>query len=286
MEKFLVDFGLEVAQRNCNSLYAKALNGAPYCHVTTLGDPAFQGIGFELESRADVEEIARKANVDVEACDGPASGVMATLFDPDGFRVDAVSRSFSEARLPPERPSVNSGRTKPRQNSTSRIQPEPACVLRFGHCMLQVSNFRESQEWYHEHFGLIISDEVRPPGEAAIGAFMRCDRGNTPVDHHTVFLLSSDIAKFNHAAFEVDDFNVLMAGHDHLRMNKYKSEWGVGRHILGSQIFDYWRDPWGHTLEHFTDGDLFDASDESRIADLGDLLGTQWGSAAPPTMVE
>ena len=31
---------------------------------------------------------------------------------------------------------------------------------------------------------------------------------------------------------------------------------GVGRHVLGAQVFDYWRDPWGHVLEHFTDGDL------------------------------
>ena len=26
----------------------------------------------------------------------------------------------------------------------------------------------------------------------------------------------------------------------------YPHAWGVGRHILGSQIFDYWRDPFGH----------------------------------------
>jgi len=35
---------------------------------------------------------------------------------------------------------------------------------------------------------------------------------------------------------------------------------GVGRHLLGSQIFDYWRDPWGQKHEHYADGDLFDAA--------------------------
>ena len=49
-------------------------------------------------------------------------------------------------------------------------------------------------------------------------------------------------------------------------------------------MFDYWRDPWGHTLEHWTDGDLFTAADGSNIATVQDLLGVQWGPAPPPTM--
>ena len=36
--------------------------------------------------------------------------------------------------------------------------------------------------------------------------------------------------------------------------------------MLGSQIFDYWRDPWGHTVEHWTDGDLLDAGWGSRTS--------------------
>ena len=63
-----------------------------------------------------------------------------------------------------------------------------------------------------------------------------------------------------------------------------KQEWGVGRHILGSQIFDYWRDPWGHTVEHWTDGDLFNNETPPNTTGLEELMGTQWGPAAPPTM--
>ncbi len=35
---------------------------------------------------------------------------------------------------------------------------------------------------------------------------------------------------------------------------------GIGRHIQGSQLFDYWRDPDGFLVEHFADGDMFDDS--------------------------
>ena len=72
-----------------------------------------------------------------------------------------------------------------------------------------------------------------------------------------------------------------MCGHDHLKRSGYTPAWGIGRHILGSQIFDYWKDPWGHEMEHWTDGDLFTAADGSNKATLQDLLSAQWGPQHP-----
>jgi catechol 2,3-dioxygenase-like lactoylglutathione lyase family enzyme len=158
-------------------------------------------------------------------------------------------------------------------------------VLRLGHVVLNVSNFRASEAWYKERFGFITSDEIALSPAFSIGAFMRCDRGETLTDHHTLFLLQNPKGPgFNHAAFEVADLDDLMLGHQRLKEAKRHAEWGVGRHLLGSQVFDYWRDPWGHTLEHWTDGDLFTAADGSNTAALPDLLAVQWGPAAPPTM--
>jgi hypothetical protein len=50
---------------------------------------------------------------------------------------------------------------------------------------------------------------------------------------------------------------------------------------MGSQVFDYWKDPFGNELEHWTDGDLFIAADGSRKATLQDLLDVQWGPRHP-----
>ncbi len=113
---------------------------------------------------------------------------------------------------------------------------------------------------------------------------MRCDRGRTHVDHHTLFPVGTGAAGFNHAAFEVANFDDLMAGREVLAQSGRRHEWGVGRHKLGSQIFDYWRDPWGHTVEHWTDGDLFNNETPPNIATLDDLTGNQWGPPAPPSM--
>lgn len=55
---------------------------------------------------------------------------------------------------------------------------------------------------------------------------------------------------------------------------------GIGRHIQGSQIFDYWRDPDGFLVEHFADGDLFDNTLEPGWAPLTASGLAQWGPPA------
>ena len=84
-----------------------------------------------------------------------------------------------------------------------------------------------------------------------------------------------------HAAFEVANLDDLMRGHAHLKAAQRHATWGVGRHILGSQVFDYWQDPWGHELEHWTDGDLFTAADGSHKATLAGSAGSTVGREHP-----
>jgi catechol 2,3-dioxygenase-like lactoylglutathione lyase family enzyme len=180
---------------------------------------------------------------------------------------------------------LNDAAARPRIDAPTRLDKGPSTVKRLGHVVLNVKNYPETRDWMRRHLGLIVSDEINIAGPGSeIGAFMRCDRGATPTDHHTVFLVGTGTPKFNHAAFEVAHTDDLMRGHYHLKDKGAHHEWGVGRHILGSQIFDYWRDPYGHALEHWTDGDLYTADSGSRVAPLSDLIGTQWGPEAPPTM--
>ena len=44
----------------------------------------------------------------------------------------------------------------------------------------------------------------------------------------------------HHSSFEVNDFDTQSLGHYWLQEKGYTNCWGMGRHVLGSQIFDYW----------------------------------------------
>jgi catechol 2,3-dioxygenase-like lactoylglutathione lyase family enzyme len=258
----------------------------PYFHVTHLGEPSFVGFAFEAKSENDLSTLAKSEDGKIETLDGPGGGRVVRLTDPNGFQIEVVAGRTQSASLPlPVTDLTNDARAQPRRNHEKRLHGGPAHVKRLGHCVINVKDFRVSEAWYKQRFGLITSDEIYLGSEEnAFGAFMRCDRGDLPADHHTLFMVGTGTPRFNHAAFEVTDYDDLMAGHHFLKTKNYAHEWGVGRHILGSQVFDYWRDPWGHTLEHWTDGDLFTAADGSNTASLQDLLGVQWGPAAPPTM--
>jgi hypothetical protein len=50
---------------------------------------------------------------------------------------------------------------------------------------------------------------------------------------------------------------------------------------MGSQVFDYWKDPFGNELEHWTDGDLFTATDPPLKMPVSALLAVQWGAPHP-----
>ena len=283
MRLFLTQFGLSCFDGLDGRLYAKGRDGSPFAHVTEHGDPAFLGLGLRAESISDLQLLAEAESVAMEDATTPGGGKVVRLTDPDGVLVEVVAGQTFE---PPEQPGTdmlrNDAALKPRQRSSVRLAAGPAHVIRLGHCVLNVGEFRTSEHWYKDRFGFITSDEIEARPGTSMGAFMRCDRGDIPTDHHTLFLAQLPSGKgFNHAAFEVASFDDLMLGHNHLKSAKRTPAWGVGRHILGSQIFDYWKDPWGHELEHWTDGDLFNADDGSNKATVQDLLAVQWRPPHP-----
>jgi hypothetical protein len=99
-------------------------------------------------------------------------------------------------------------------------------------------------------------------------------------------VLGTDKPGVHHCSFEVEDLDAVMAGHDYLRARGYTHDCGVGRHLLGSQIFDYWRDPFGYVHEHWADTDRLDASAPAHRWDVAEGMVTQWGEPTPQAMRE
>ncbi len=284
MQTYLEAFGLWPVERTDERLFMRGYGAAPFVHVTERGPAGFAILGLRAASRDDLETLARDEAVKIRPSDSPGGGVFAELHDPDGHCVRIVAGQTDAPIAAPESQAWNTASAKPRAGD-KRLAKGPAHVMRLGHVVLNVSDFRASERWYKERFGFITSDEIALSPDLSIAAFMRCDRGATPSDHHSLFLLQAPTGPgFNHAAFEVLDLDDLMTGRDALLGSEGRPVWGVGRHVLGGQVFDYWRDPWGHTLEHWTDGDLMTAADGSRQASVRDLMAVQWGPSMSPDM--
>lgn len=282
MKIFLEEFGLRCFEEG-GRLYGRGADGAPFAHVTEQGPPRFIGLGLRASSLDDLRKLAEMEGAAIETLDAPGGGSVLRLTDPDGNLVEVVTgQKRGEATPARKETPFNSSTHRRRLRAAVRLPQGPSTVRRLGHAVLNVADFRQSESWYKRRFGFITSDEIEAKPDVAMGAFMRCDRGDTPTDHHTLFLAQfTGKPSFNHAAFEVEGFDDLMVGHAHLRTKGRHQAWGVGRHKLGSQIFDYWKDPWGNELEHWTDGDQFTAADGSNTASIRDLLGVQWGTPFP-----
>ena len=177
---------------------------------------------------------------------------------------------------------INAGAT-PRVNAPQRPPREPAQVRRLGHVVLQTTKYRETLDWYLNHLGMIVSDFKFYAGQRDRGpvmSFIRCDRGTDPTDHHTLALTLGPRNRYVHSAYQVCDLDALAAGGEYLLDHGYFRSWGIGRHIEGSQIFDYWRDPDGFLVEHFTDGDMFDNTLDTGWSEMTASGLAQWGPPA------
>jgi catechol 2,3-dioxygenase-like lactoylglutathione lyase family enzyme len=160
--------------------------------------------------------------------------------------------------------------------------------MRLGHVALYTAQFPQMFAFYRDVLGMRVSDSYYGGvPENVIAAFMHCGLGQDFVDHHTVALIGLGRTGFEHMAFEVLDFDDLMIGNKHLlRQDRWTHSWGVGRHCEGSQIFDYWRDPFDNKIEHWTDGDLvnddYRGGNKPFAPELAPEMLAQWGPPLTP----
>jgi catechol 2,3-dioxygenase-like lactoylglutathione lyase family enzyme len=281
MQRFAEDFGLVVTSRDEERLFVRGTDPEPYVHVTERGEAGFRGVAFAAQSADDLRAAAAMEGASpIEKLDAPGGGQCVRFTDPDGNPVEVVYGREKLSPLPVSGASpLNRGSDRQRLGVLQRVPTGPPAVKRLGHAVIRVSDFRRSNSWYADRFGLIPSDEIYLGDEAnVVAAFNRCDRGEAYTDHHTFLCVGLGEPGFDHAAFEVEDFDAVMAGRDHLAKAGYEHKMGVGRHVLGSQVYDYWLDPFGHMVEHYTDGDMLNSASETGRWDPGVALGTQWGS--------
>lgn len=281
-EMFAHAFGLQTAARNSDQILLRAARSGPPCVIVRRGPQSrFRGLAFRAEDTSDLQRLADKTGATPVALPEEIGGRAVSLVDPSGTPVSVVAGLHDLPELPGQNPhTFNVGRKTQRVNETQRPPRSPALVERLGHVVMSSTRYLENLNWYLEHFGLIVSDFLYFDGQRERGptmSFIRCDRGGVATDHHTLAMALGPANRYVHSAYQVSDLDALAAGGEYLSERGYFRSWGIGRHIQGSQLFDYWRDPDGFMVEHFTDGDLFDNTVETGWAPFTASGLAQWG---------
>ncbi|TFE36519.1 glyoxalase [Paraburkholderia dipogonis] len=283
-ERFLNDFGLHTVARDSDRLLLRGTHAVPYCYVVHQATRSrFAGLGLRVRGIDDLEALARLEGASaIEPLASPGGGFRVRLVDPSGFCVDAIADQSPVSTLPHRPPlPFNSVDSIVRVNGTQRPPADAPEVIRLGHLVLEVADYQATCAWYTRHFGFIPSDiQVLPDGSPAV-VFMRLNLGSTPADHHTLALVQGFAPLFSHCAFELVDADAVGVGQRVLRDRGWTHAWGIGRHILGSQVFDYWQDPWGDKHEHYCDGDLFTDDMPTGVHAVSREAMAQWGPAMP-----
>ncbi|MFJ6079929.1 VOC family protein [Streptomyces sp. NPDC092369] len=284
-EVFAHDFGFAIAARTPDALWLRGTFAGSPCVVIRKGRTSrFIGPAFRAAERADLGRLARATGTEVRDVDLPGGGRAVHLLDPSGFPVRVVHYNEDLQALPEQQPLLlNFGTDHRRTNVTQRPPREPARIQRLGHVVLETRVFARALDWYLDTLGMIVSDFLFLDGQRERGptmAFIRCDRGSLAVDHHTLAMHLGPGNGYVHSAYQVTDLDAIAAGGEYLNERGYKRSWGVGRHILGSQLFDYWRDPDRLMVEHFADGDLFSHDLEPGWAPMSTSGLAQWGPPA------
>jgi catechol 2,3-dioxygenase-like lactoylglutathione lyase family enzyme len=284
MEAFLTAFGLRRATRTDNRLYMAAADGRHHAHITELGEPRLIGFAFEAAHREDLDTLARLPGVSpVRPRNEPGGGECVILREPNGYAIEVVWGIERNDPIDLKRMPVNNAAEPLRRKGVlMRPTPGPATVNRIAHCVLGTPKVSETVGWFRITLGLIGSDDVYDNSEELRMSFSRLDRGSEYVDHHVLFCALNQQAGLNHVSFEVADLDDVFLGHDHMRKLNYDHVWGIGRHFLGSNVFDYWADPWGRVHEHWSDTDRLNAANGSQQHSIDDgVMRSIWGDAAP-----
>ena len=131
------------------------------------------------------------------------------------------------------------------------ITPDMLTVPRtLSHVVLFVSDAVKAEAFY-ERLGFRTADRM------GSGPFMR-PAGT--LEHHTLFMIEvpAFMQGVEHFAFHVGSgTEVLLAG-TRFEAKGYKTSWGPGRHLLGSNWFWYFNSPFGCHVEYDADMDLHD----------------------------
>lgn len=271
MEQFLEDFGMVKVHRDSQRLYMRGIGPDPFIHVTELGDTGVKSFAYKLRDESQLAEVARMPGATgIENLDAPGGGKRVRFQEPNGLWIELLAGQTAAEPLP-ARPKIRSADGQSRAGGAVRVN-------RLAHTAYKSPDARKTIEWFRSHIKLLPTDElyINTP-DNLMGQFLRVDAGDQPVDHHVIFLLRAPTAGMHHASFEMEGVDDLFSGEDQLRQKSIEHIRGIGRHALGSQIFNYWMSPFEQMHEHWVSNEKMNAHSKFNSIRIGDGMAHDSG---------
>ncbi|HVN99007.1 MAG TPA: VOC family protein [Steroidobacteraceae bacterium] len=269
--RFLTDYGLKRVEGGSKGATFEALDGTGVV-VRTAGDaglpapvagaPNIREQVYGVADAATLAAIGAELARDREVRQG-ADGVLHSVDDdgyPLGFQVTRRRPIGRSPALGINTPGAVPGRAVNVAAARDDEWPEPYTL---SHIVLFTRDRVRAEKFYAGRLGFRTTDVF-----TNVGPFMR-PAGT--LDHHTLFLIETPVKMLGieHFTFHLAGPNELLkAGWEFCRKG-YRSFWGPGRHIFGSNYFWYFNSPFGGRIEYDADMDLHDDSWVARHAPIG-----------------
>jgi len=260
--KYLLDYGLTRVEGGSSGGVYEALDGTS-CEVRRSSDsalpspiapsPNIRECVYGVADAHSLEQIGAELAKD-RPVRADARGVLHSV-DDAGI---AIAFQLSQRRpyyapwiginvpnQPPQRP----------PNVIAADHGMPVRPRTLSHVVYFVPDVHQAEAFYRDRLQFRLTDRF-----TNAGPFLR-PLGT--LEHHTLFLIQGQapmLNGLNHFTFHVSGpSELLQAGWQFVRKG-YRSFWGPGRHILGSNYFWYFNSPFGGMCEYDADMDLHDDS--------------------------
>ena len=257
-KKFYEDcWGLETAAEEGGTVYLRG-TGSEH-HVLALregGDKKLLRVNLVADDKQAVDGLYEKAkglgaSVDAAGALGGAAGGYGFVFRDLNDREYCISAGLATHAAQP----------------AAKDRP-----IKLSHVVLNSPDREAQSEQFIDLLGFKLTDRT------GFMDFIRCSS-----DHHAIAYTTINTPTFNHCAFEMPSHDALMFGAGRMKQSGFPTEWGVGRHGPGNNIFAYFVDPNGYVIEYTAEVEQVDESYKVGMpADWErppELQGDNWGFA-------
>jgi catechol 2,3-dioxygenase-like lactoylglutathione lyase family enzyme len=252
-QRFYDAFGLDTSR--VGDRLDLRTHGHPHCWASIYQAPGLKRLAYVRWGldEADLPALRERVQARGLAIEPPelarARGDLGGVWlrDPDGTPLQLavgpkVSPSAKTQASPPSPVPPGAG-AAPARSVVQQVRPRA-----LSHVLFFTADVPRRVAFDTEVLGLRLSDRSDD-----VIAFLHGPHGS---DHHLVAYARSHAPGLHHSSWEVASLDEVGCGAEQMRNAGFDRGWGLGRHVLGSNYFQYVRDPWGSYAEYSFDIDF------------------------------